>query len=459
MKKFALIVTLVLLAAACGQKPGVHEAFLAQNPAGNPVGPVPTDASGSPLPTTASGSPVPTNSAGSPLPVPSGSSTAPPSDPGGKPTSGDTTGVTDTGITIGIHAPLSGAAPISPESFRAGKDLYWQHGNNGGAVVIHGRKVSVVFQDDHYNPNYAVQVCQKMAEGDHAFLLVGGGGTDQIQACARYAASKGIPYLSAGVTELGLSPNQTPNYFAVSSSYPNQTKALAQYVVNKLDGKNKRIAAVIANTPNFDDARDAFKANMGSYGVDVSVFQPGKDDSGTGQAQNLCNGTTKKFDVVFALMAPSHYLEMAGAAKCQPTFVGVGVSFGLDEVADLGCSSGGTASGQVHVFSPAPSFAQSNDYDPAFRQAGGTDDIMFLLWGISKILAQAFEKTGENLNREAFMYTLQNEFKNVQTGVFPDLSFSPTDHFGADQVYLLKNVCTGNGGHYELEYPERRTSF
>ena len=57
------------------------------------------------------------------------------------------------------------------------------------SVKINGREVHVVFKDDHYNPSYARQVCQQMAQQNHAFLLIGGAGTDQIKACAGYAAS------------------------------------------------------------------------------------------------------------------------------------------------------------------------------------------------------------------------------------------------------------------------------
>ena len=69
---------------------------------------------------------------------------------------------------------------------------------------LFGRKVRVVFRDDEFNPQHAVQVCREMVEQDGAFLLVGGGGADQITACAQYADENGIPYLSAGVNEDGL---------------------------------------------------------------------------------------------------------------------------------------------------------------------------------------------------------------------------------------------------------------
>ena len=49
-----------------------------------------------------------------------------------------------------------------------------------------------------------VQVCREMVEKENAFVLVGGGGADQITACAKYADEAGVPYFSAGVNEEGL---------------------------------------------------------------------------------------------------------------------------------------------------------------------------------------------------------------------------------------------------------------
>jgi hypothetical protein len=238
-------------------------------------------------------------------------------------------------------------------------------------------------------------------------------------------------------------------------SYAAQARLLADYIVNAQGGRSKKIAAVIANTSNFDDAKNAFLSAMSGKGIQVSLLRPGKDDNGTSMAQSLCTVTQKKFDIVFALMAPSHFLEMAGASKCNPTYVGVGVSMGLDEVADIGCQTGGIQTGQAHFMSPAPAFANAKSFEGQFP---GTDDIQFLLWGISKALHQMLLRAGPNLSRQSFIGTLQTNFKGVRTNVFPDLSYSPSDHFGANQVYMLKSDC-GGGGHYVLEYPTRRSSF
>jgi len=455
VRRTALVAAAALIVTACGQYPGVHEQAIqsgeiAAGPAGSTLtepGTVPGTGSG----VGGGGTAVPgagTDLGGS-VGAGGGSGSGGGKGSGGGTggtgaTGGTTTGVTSTTIKIGIHAPLTGAAPLKSESFNTGKDLYWLRGANGKPVVIHGRKVQVVFQDDQYNPSHARAVCQQMAEQQQVFMLVGGGGTDQIQACAQYAASKGIPYLSAGVTEIGLT--KLPNYFAFSMSYPAQAPLLAQYVKRNFTTDGSKVAMVATNTPNFDDSVAAFQAAFPG----VKVFRPEKNESGTSMAGNLCTGTLKRYDVVFPLTAPTYYLQMAGAAQCRPQYVGVGVTMGLDTVARTGCQAGRSTEG-ARFFSPAPAYADSNQFDPGFRQVAGSsaDDIMWLLWASSKALHHGFDQAGPNLSREGFIQTMSSA--SIKTGILPDLQFSPSDHFGASQVHVLRNVCSGSGGNYVTE--------
>ncbi|MBI4259800.1 MAG: ABC transporter substrate-binding protein [Actinobacteria bacterium] len=346
------------------------------------------------------------------------------------PTGGDATGVTADTITIGIHAPLTGAAPLKSESFSQGKDLYWNNAGEGGGVVkIFGRSVKVVFKDDRYNPSYARLVCQQMIEQDKVFLLIGGGGTDQIQACAQLAASRGVPYLSSGVTQVGLTSLQ--NYFAISMSYAQQAPMLASYIKKNFTSDAGRVAMVATNTANFDDAVQAFTQAFPG----VTVFRPDKNERGSSMATNLCIGTQKRFDVVFPLTAPVYYLEMAHAASCHPQYAGVGITMGLDAVATGGCPD---TAGAV-FFSPGPAFADSDKFDKRFRAAGGSDDIQFLLWGLSNQLHQLFANAGANLTREQFIGATEQAV--VDGPGIPRLEYSPSNHFGAKQLNILQNLC------------------
>ncbi len=127
---------------------------------------------------------------------------APPSGPAAPGGSVDRTGVSDTKIRVGIHAPITGAAPFPQNAFDKGKDVYWKFLAERGGIF--GRNVEIVFRDDQFNPSRAVQVCREMVEQEKVFILMGAAGSEQITACARYANSMNVPYLSAGVNEDGL---------------------------------------------------------------------------------------------------------------------------------------------------------------------------------------------------------------------------------------------------------------
>ena len=83
--------------------------------------------------------------------------------------------MTDTKIRIGIHAPLTGAAPFPQNAFDKGKDVYWKHIAETGGIF--GRNVEVVFRDDQFNPSRAVQVCRELVEQEKVFALFGAAGS------------------------------------------------------------------------------------------------------------------------------------------------------------------------------------------------------------------------------------------------------------------------------------------
>src|SRR6185312_309855 len=186
----------------------------------------------------------------------------------GTPHGGSTTGVTASTINVGIHAPLTGTGtPFPNNSFKAGAQVFWDQPGH----TVCGRKVQTDFQDDQYTPAHARQVCSSMASRD--FMLVGGGGTDQIQACATtpIVQQKQVPYLSAGVTDNGLT--NLNNYFAVSLTYQQQGSLVLQNAKaqgfatpgastvdsDNIKGQKAQWAIVTANTPNFAGARNGIE--------------------------------------------------------------------------------------------------------------------------------------------------------------------------------------------------------
>lgn len=378
-----------------------------------------------------------------------GGSGAPPS------SGGTTTGVTDQVIKIGIHAPLTGAAPVPSDSVEIGKDLYFRWMKDQGQS-LNGRTVEVVLKNDQYNPSTAVAVCKEMVEKDKVFMLSGAAGTDQIQACARYAASVGVPYLGAGVTELVL--NQLPNYFATTMTYNDQGPLLADYLVSELGAKGEKNGMLTFDTPNFEDARQGFLEGMRKAGAKVSYDRRVSKGAGTSEANSVVQEMkTAGIENVFVLTSPVWWinvLKQADAQQYKPQWVGVGISMTFDTVASVACRGVDSSIDGSKFFSPFPAWFDSKRYDPDFTTAmnkfhpneNGGDDFMWLSWSGSKTIWDMFKRVGQDLSREKFIYDLER-MRGLKNGIGPVLNFAPNDHFGASQVHVSEARCSDNRWH------------
>lgn len=456
------LLAVLLVAAACGQKEGVHVATSGGGGSGElsgdfaggettgEAGTTGDAATGGDAATTGGGTGGATGGATAGKAGASGGGAT--AGGGAAKVTGTTrTGVTKDKITIAVHAPVTGAAPLPATSFEKARDLYWRWITEEKKEKVLGRgKVEVIFKDDRYQPSTAVQACRELAS--NAFLLVGGGGTDQIQACGRFAESSRVPYFSGGVTENGLTGLKY--YFASSMSYKQQGGLLAQYVKKNFAGK--KVAAVITDTPNFDDAAAGWEAGRQAQGLTYykTLRHPRADTSWYNTFASELKGAGVQ--VLYLNTAPVDYIRFAQQAAQQgfaPQFVGVGITMGLNPVLESGCPE--VANGVFLSPFPGLDWAQGNqpDFIAAANKFGvAADDLALALWGFAKNVHELFKRYeatyGNDLTREDFRNLVEAQ-KGIKSGVFPELSYSPSDHFGANSVHVLKADC-GSKKHNTL---------
>jgi ABC-type branched-subunit amino acid transport system substrate-binding protein len=458
----AVACLIVTLAAACGQKAGVAGTAVAGGEGGvssgavaGDAGAVTGDTSGATAAGPAAGGAVAggTGAAGGGA-VAGGAAATPRKIIGGG--SGnqrpDKEGVTADSIVVGIHAPVTGAAPFPQTSFNNGKSVYFDFVNKHEGGILGGKKLKVVFEDDEYNPVTAKQKCQKMVEQDHAFILIGGGGADQITACAQYANSVGVPYFSAGVNEAGLLGLHS--YFAISESYSQQSNQVAQYIKNKF--AKTKVGVVVAETPSFDDARTsvlkALQANGLNVVVNDRINKNADQNQSQAEASKLCDAS-KGIEIVYVLTSPETFINLAASINsqppCAPKFIGPGITSGLNEVAAVLCGGTGTRvfPGAI-FFSPFPQTDAIDSMDPQYNTAYGEsnngqkgDDIGIALWGLEKNLRLMFQAVGPSLGRAGLISLLESG-KQFTTGVYPPVQYSASSHLGSTQVHVLEATCT-----------------
>src|SRR5436190_17245283 len=364
----------------------------------------------------------------------------------GVPTGGSTTGITASTISLGLHAPLTGTGtPFPNTSFRTGSNVFWQQPGH----QVCGRNVSVDFQDDTYTPSGAHQVCSAMATRD--FIVVGGGGTDQIQACATDSNIQrtGTPYLSAGVTTNGLT--SLSNYFAVSMTYQQQGPLVVQYA--HLQGFDKpaparggkQWAVVTANTKNFDDATQGIDSALDAAGISYQNFRINQNgDYQAAAAQQGQNLALAGYKTIFVDVAPGYYVFMAGGYYKASTgsgvnWVGPGVTYTEVTVAQYLCSGTQNAiNGHAWFLSPAPGIDRAtNDFKTAYK--GHYDDIEWSLWGLSNALWQQLKNASGNLTRQNF--SSRTDHATIPSKVYPPVVYGGRTHFGGTGAWRQRINC------------------
>lgn len=370
-----------------------------------------------------------------------------------EPASDLASGVTRDSVKIGLHAGLTGASPVPSDSVEKGKNLFFRWLKSEGRD-INGRDVTVVLRNDQYNPSTAVAVCKEMVEKEHVFMLVGFQGTDQMQACARYAASVGVPYVSPGAT--GVVLKQLDNYFATSMSWPAQSRLLADMFIDRLAAKIAKNGIVSFDTPNYSGAHDRFVATMTRRGATVHYDRRVGVTAGSSEARLVIEEMKLAgIQNVYALVTPVFFLQMlqhADAQSYDPMWTGIGSGIAQDGVANAGCSGDAALDG-AKFLSPYPAVAESDRFDASFRNAARSfyptktpDDFMWQLWALDKVLARMLERSGKDLTRARFIRRVERADR-IFTGVGPTLRYEPGDHFGARDTHVLKADCTDKRWH------------
>jgi branched-chain amino acid transport system substrate-binding protein len=353
----------------------------------------------------------------------------------------DRTGVSDTLIKIGVHAPITGAAPIPQNAFDKGKDVYWKWLADHGGLL--GRNVQIIFKDDQFNPAHAVQVCRELVEQDKVFMLFGVTGSDQITACARYAESAGVPYLSAGVNEDGLTGLQ--HYFAVSQTYAQQNRTIVGLIKNAM--RKTRIAIVLNATPALDETQRSITDLAQAAGLKIvrqsRISKQASDAELVSEANQL---RASGAEAVYLLTAPVNFIKLATNTYAQaysPLWTGPGITNGFNIVTEGGCP----AVNGARWMSPFPGLDAIDrldpDYRPAYRQyvGGEPDDIGLAEWGLNKTFRLMLEAAGRDLSRQSFVRTLTGG-RPFASNVFPTVSYDGSIRFGAKTMHVLEADCS-----------------
>lgn len=145
-------------------------------------------------------------------------------------------GVTATTITIGSTDPLTGPAAPGYSEIAPAAQAYFNYVNASGG--INGRKITLKYLDDAYNPTQTVTLTKQLVLQDKVFAVVGALGTPTHTKVVDFLNSERVPdlFVASGCSCWD-QPKQHPETFGWQPDYTVEGKILGQYIEQHFAGK------------------------------------------------------------------------------------------------------------------------------------------------------------------------------------------------------------------------------
>ncbi len=209
-------------------------------------------------------------------------------------------GVTANSILLGSTQPLTGVAAPGYDEIAPSAQAYFNYVNaNGG---INGRKITLKYVDDAYNPTQTVSLTRQLVLQDKVFATLGSLGTPTQTKVVDFLNSERVPdlFVASGCTCWD-APKQHPYTFGWQPDYTVEGKILGQYINQNFAGKK---VAYFYQDDDFgrDGMKGLDKYIPGGQVTSRQPYQPGTTDI-TAQVTKIAQS---KPDVVVLDTVPAY---------------------------------------------------------------------------------------------------------------------------------------------------------
>jgi ABC-type branched-subunit amino acid transport system substrate-binding protein len=345
------------------------------------------------------------------------------------------TGVTATEIKIGMANALSGPTAGLGQGIKAGSEAYFKKVNAAGGV--NGRKITLVSEDDGYDPTRTATATEKLIKKDGVFALFGYVGTPTSKAALSLVADHNIPFFAPFTGAEFLRSPLNKNVFNIRSSYFNEIELQVERLVT--DAGVTKIGLFYQE--------DTY-GKVGKEGLQLALQK--RKMSIAGEGHYLRNTEDVDAGLATLLQAKPEAVLMVGTYKACAALVQKAHAAGFKpkffNLSFVGTSNFIKAAGEdaegVYITQVVPS--PFNETIPIVKQyqadmkAAGISDFDYTSFEgyIDAVaLVEGLKKAGPDLTRASFLAALEK--MSVNLGGL-DIAFGPQDHQGLNTVYLTK---------------------
>jgi ABC-type branched-subunit amino acid transport system substrate-binding protein len=363
----------------------------------------------------------------------------------------DQIGIDKTSIKMCAHAALTYGKAFNTDT--SDLNVFWTalNAEKGG---VYGRKVSVDYQNDNYDPQTAVTAAKTCVE-EKIFMLLGGIGFDQIPTVRNYAESVHQLYLYHTATVKGsaglkYSYSELPTVERVGEGFAQLAKA--KY-------RGKRIGIIERDSSNWAPGVEAFKRS----GQGLNIVKEDKVAASAGNyTQQITDMKNAKADVVWIWLNALESTELIKQMKAQlyspnlmvfpfnltsQTLGSDALNPVMDGVAMYPSYSKGDYSGPFASYADdMKQFeAQYAKYDSRADLSGNGGDLLFLNWTAQKALYQQLLDCGTDCTRNKFVDVLADYHKAPISSACP-IDFTHGDgHHGGNFLTFMETYTAPSG--------------
>jgi len=346
-------------------------------------------------------------------------------------------GVTDTEILIGQTGPQTGPG-AAWGSVARGSGLFFKGLNDEGG--IHGRKIKYFLRDDSYQPAKTKAIANEFVEQIGIFGVVGCVGVGPGMAVRDYYTENKVLMVSFGISGVTNWIQPFNKYiFPMFPLYIDEAYTLTRYLFEQL--KITKVAMFYQNDDYGKQGLEGVERYEKEKGLKLaaSVSAEVTDRDLSSHALKLKNSGAEA--VIMWAMPVHAALLLAECAKIgfKPQW---GTSSTLADGPYMLQITKGLWAGMIHSFfgelpdSDHPLMVKYRAWHKKYEPEERWGVFYWAGMAFAEPLAEGLRRAGRNVTPESFIKAMETLKDWRGTGT--PLTFTPTDHQGAKQVYFLQ---------------------
>ena len=361
------------------------------------------------------------------------------------------TGVRKDKIVMGTHMALTGPAAFAGKGLLEGMKVYFSYINDQGG--INGRKIELIAEDDGYRPARAVAAAKKLMDRDKVFGFIGPLGGAIVKVVIPIMEENKVPYLWPSAATLAI-VHPTKRYtFGYYTQYDRIFIVLTDQAVKSF--KAKKISVFYPDQAVGHNIRDTVIMRLKKYNMKVvekiAVKHTDVDFSGV-VAKLKASGTDT---VMIATHIPPTvaFLKECRRQNYNPVCLqdpsGTDpMMFGLAK--DPAITNGLIgANYNLPIDSDAPVVKRWRAHMAKYSKARPSNYAL-ITYNSAWMFCDAIKALGNDITRERLINHL-NSWKNYDNGLSGPISYSPTDHEGAERFFVVR----ANNNKWERVFDKR----